>query len=614
MEDLASYSRFSKPGMPTIISLQSKVRLVKFMTYGTAKALPENHEVPLPVVPRADLPIPAALAEAKNFLPKVVMLDMRLFGDRVGAEFVEDMGKLMKAGVYFVLMSDKPSQGPGSLEEQLIKGLTNRQRDGLTRYKMVTVTGGGTQLSEYQGSFAAPLPAQRFSKDKLEIMEHVARAVDGTVLVSKGYELGVSGPAGTAPAEFAARFAGALERYGLPASQYFLSSEEQGGKPVATLRPTSLVGALPQLYKGLQDNQGLFVMPSDMMVISRDPELLKATAGSVQPAVHSELKGGELVDMSMAALLGDYRKNMPADFAASASKISSFQKYKDSLGGDFYNVYMLMGHVMHSAFNWAVWKYRTEGVFPSADELVARGETNWRHEEAGRTKKMIDKPGESLAGYHEVMVSRLRTMHKVTADIIKQYPIVIGTELPNLYVVNRYDKTKQLAHRDILRLVFDFAVARETPEGLEVMVVDFKTGQTPTVQTLGKDTQFQLYDLGSRALWKELPVPYGVAGTPKKVVRYGVRFIFPVEAYEPELTEPAASSLRSSSRTPWAACARRAPPAPVDPKAAKPVKKAARPKPRPAKVTKRHRSKVFSRGPGDPAELAGFGHKGTGTE
>lgn len=537
MEDLAAYNRYSKPGMPAIIGLRSKVRLVKFMTYGAAKALPGNHEVPLPVVPRAQLPIPAALANAKNFLPKIVMLDMRLFPDKVGGEFLEDMGKLMKAGVYFVLMSDKPSQGPGSLEEQLTKGLTNRQRDGVTRYKMITVTGGGTQISEYKGSFASPLPAQRFSKDKLDIMEHAARAVGGTVVASKGYELGISGPAGVAPAELAARYAAALERYGIPAGQYFASSEERVGKPVVTLRPTSLVGSLPQLYKGMQDNQGLYVLPSDMMVITRDPELLKATAGSVQPSRLSELQGGELVDMSMAALLGGYRENMPADFAASASKISSFQKYKDSLGGDFYNVYMLMGHVMHSAFNWAVWKYRTEGKFPSADELVARGEANWRHEEASRTKKMIDKPGETLAGYHEVMVSRLRTMHTVTADILKQYPIVIGTELPNLFVINRYDKTKTMSHRDILRLVFDFAVARETPEGLEVMVVDFKTGQTPSIQTLGKDTQYQLYDLGSRALWKEMGVPYGLAGEQKKVVRYGVRFIFPVEAYEPELTE-----------------------------------------------------------------------------
>jgi hypothetical protein len=127
-------------------------------------------------------------------------------------------------------------------------------------------------------------------------------------------------------------------------------------------------------------------------------------------------------------------------------------------------------------------------------------------------------------------------MHAVAADILKVYPIAVGTELSNMLVFDNYKKGAP-DNRDILRLIFDFVVARETPNGLEVGIVDFKTGQTPTLQNLEKDVQVQLYDLAVRKMWPTLSVPYGATGERRKVADYMIRFIYPSAGYQPILNE-----------------------------------------------------------------------------
>ncbi|MDD5304993.1 MAG: PD-(D/E)XK nuclease family protein, partial [Elusimicrobia bacterium] len=329
-----------------------------------------------------------------------------------------------------------------------------------------------------------------------------------------------------------------MKRVGLPAGSWQASVSQTGDNAFVIVRPQSLASAIPHLLESLRDNEGLFVNPSDIMTISRDEALLAATRGSVQTATLLAQQGAELADASLAAILGPYRENRPGDLAASASKITSFIYNPDRVGygGGGGSIYMMMGHVMHAAFNWAVWKYRNEGVFPSADDTVAAAEKIWLHEESERTGKNIDRPGENLAGFHEVMRGRMRTMHAVTADILKVYPIAIGTELSNMLVFDNYKKGVA-DNRDILRLIFDFVVARETPEGLEVVVVDFKTGQTPTLQNLEKDTQVQLYDLAVRKMWPKISIPYGALGERRVVSDYKIRFVYPSSGYQPILNE-----------------------------------------------------------------------------
>src|SRR6185312_2109438 len=176
---------------------------------------------------------------------------------------------------------------------------------------------------------------------------------------------------------------------------------------------------------------------------------------------------------------------------------------------------------------------------PTAEETVAVGRQIWEHEAgAAGAKNMLGRPGESLSGFYETVEMRLRAMHGVAADVLKTYPIAVGTELVNMAVLPRYKKGA-LDGRDIFRLIFDFVVARETADGkIEMVIVDFKTGQVPTLQSLEKDTQVQLYDLLVRQMWKVLPVaPYGANGVRREVVDYKLNFLYTAGAYQPELND-----------------------------------------------------------------------------
>ncbi len=528
-------------GGQRVITLQSEVSVVRFTPYGEARQFPENRdEEPGEAGPRAPVEIPKALSEAYRFLPKLVVLDTRLFEGTIPFALQEDIGKLMKAGIYFLFLSDKPSSGPGSLEEQMTKGLTAKQQDKITRYKLVTLTEGGNALSGYEGKFPKALPLGRFDMKELDIMRHAAMSVGGVVAVARAREFTVEIPKGADAAAFTSQLESRLKEYAVPSGGYVLSPAAVEGRPAVSIRPHSIVSALSQTLAALRDEEGLYVNHSDLMVISKDPEVLKTLNGSVQPAAHApRLEGAALADMSLASLLGPYRENVPGDFGASASKIQGFLLNKDRLGGggDNYSIYMLMGHVIHSAFNWAVWNYRNNGgILPPAGEVVAKAVEIWNHEESGRTQHVLEEAGYSMGDFQTTVELRVGKMHEMASELLKAYPIVVGTELPNLHVFDRFKKGAATG-RDILRLIYDFVIARETPEGLEVMVVDFKSGQSATTQTFDKDTQVQLYDLVPRRAWRELPVPYGVNGEMKKVANSGVTFIYPGEMKSASIDE-----------------------------------------------------------------------------
>ncbi|MFH1725159.1 MAG: PD-(D/E)XK nuclease family protein [Elusimicrobiota bacterium] len=541
IQDLTKLSD-GKPNAPRVIGLSTKVRVMQFMPYKEARQLPEN-EIEPDMEPRVRKPvdIPESLAGLKRFLPKVVLVDLKLFekDGSIPFDLFEDMGKLMKAGVFFVFLSDRPQDGPGSVEEMIKKGLTLRQRDDVVRYKLLSLSYGGNSLYEYRGAFSRRISARRFPKDQLEMLEHAA-LTNGAAksLVSEGYEFTALPKKGVAAADVAEGMKRTLAKLGVGESEYTLSIGERGKDQAITFRPTDLPSAIPQLMETLRTQKSLYVNNSDMMVVSRDKAILDATAGAVQPAADApKARGADLVETSLAAMLGAYRENVPGDLAASASSMASFKYNKGAPSGSFdYKIYMLLGHVMHAAFNWAIWVYRDTGVLPPLEELIAKSHEIWRMEDNQRIKHLLDRPGESTAGYMEAMEKRLRSMHAATAHILERYPIAVGTELPNLFVQQRYKKGER-THRDIFRFIFDFVVARETEEGLELVVVDFKSGQTSTMQTLAKDIQAQLYDVLVRKLWPTLSVPYGANGKLAKVVKTGVSFIYPPDAYTPEINE-----------------------------------------------------------------------------
>ena len=526
-----------RPGAPTPVSTQSEVRLVRFMSSVQARQLPENKdESAYPVAPRAAVELPAALQGLNHLLPKTVLVDMRLFPEGVPYPLIEDMTKLMKTGVYFVLLSDKPNDGPGSVEDLLTKQLSIKQRDQISRYKMVILSDDGNSLSGYSGNFSKPLPSVRFTTQQLEIMSFVAQA-RGAVVEAKTTRVDLVMPKGTDGEKSRAAIFDAMRAMSLDPAQWQWSVAERGGKPVVSIRPQSLVSALPHLLEVMREREGVYANNSDLMVISRDAALLGALPGSVQPAAHLSSDGAKLADESLASLLGPYRENHAGDLAASASKISSFIQNPNRGFGDFGNVYMMTGHIMHSAFNWAVWRYRNTGVLPSAEETVEVARGIWEHEARGSAKNLLGRPGESLAGFYETVEMRLRAMHEVAAGVLKTYPIAVGTELANMVVLDRYNKGA-VNRRDIFRLIFDFVVARQNADGkLEVVIVDFKTGQVPTLQSLEKDTQVQLYDLLVRRMWKELPLPYGGTGVRAPVTDYKLNFLYTAGAYQPTLND-----------------------------------------------------------------------------
>ncbi|MFI5349983.1 MAG: PD-(D/E)XK nuclease family protein [Elusimicrobiota bacterium] len=529
-----------RPGAPTPVSSQSEVRLVRFMSSVKARDLPENKdESAYPVAPRTQFELPAALQGLNHLLPKTVLLDMRLFPDGVPYPLIEDMTKLMKTGVYFVLMSDKPSAGPGSVEDLLTKKLGIKQRDQISRYKMVVLSDDGNNLSGYSGNFSKPLPSVRFTPAQLEILSFVASSQGAATVDAKSTRVEATFARGVDAEKARAAFFDGIKKMSLNPDQWQWSVSELDGKSVVTVRPQTLVSALPHLLQVMRDHEGLFINNSDIMVISRDAALRAALPGSVQPAAHLANDGEAFADESLASLLGPYRENKPGDLAASASKISSFIQNPNRGFGSFGNIYMMTGHIMHSAFNWAVWTYRNTGKFPTAEETVAVARDIWEHEAAAAgAKSLLGRPGESLAGFYETVEQRLRAMHQVAADVLKVYPIALGTELPNMVVLDRYKKGGELDHRDIFRLIFDFVVARKTADGkLDMAIVDFKTGQVPTLQSLEKDTQVQLYDLLVRRMWKQLPVPYGGTGVREDVTDYKLNFLYTAGAYQPNLND-----------------------------------------------------------------------------
>ncbi|OGR92519.1 MAG: hypothetical protein A2V88_05705 [Elusimicrobia bacterium RBG_16_66_12] len=529
-----------RPGAPTPVSTQSEIRLVSFLSSVKSRALPENNEESAyPAAPRAEVRLPEALAGLNYALPKVVFLDMSLFANGAPYPLIEDMSKLMKAGVYFVLLSDKQNGAVGSVDELLTRRLTVKQRDQISRYKMLILSDDGNSLSGHSGSFAKPLPSRRFTPQELEIMNFVVstrvkfRSVDASsTRLEVVFEKGVDGAAAKA-----ALFDG-MHGMRLDPAAWQWSATERAGRAVVTARPQSLVSALPHLFEVMREHEGLFVNNSDVMVISRDQRLIGALPGAVTPAEHLSSEGESFVDESLAALVGPYRVNQPGDLAASASKIQSFLQGRAGGGFDGGNVYMMTGHVMHSAFNWAVWVYRNTGKLPTAEETVATGRRIWEKEANGSAKNLLGRPGESLAGFYETVEQRLRAMHRIAADVLKVYPIAVGTELPNMVVAERWKKGGVADHRDIFRLIFDFVVARETKDGrLEVAVIDFKTGQVPTLQNLEKDTQVQLYDLLVRRMWKTLRLPYGATGEAREVADFKLNFLYTAGAYQPQLND-----------------------------------------------------------------------------
>ncbi|MDE2292309.1 MAG: hypothetical protein KGL53_09525, partial [Elusimicrobia bacterium] len=537
IKDLAARQRDNRKGMPVAVTDKTKVRIVRFMKASEAEKLPENQPEAAPVpVARNPVTVPARLAVMSRMLPKLVLMDLRLFPQGLPSELLEDMGKLMRAGVFFVFFTDGADE---AARAPIMKALDLRPKDGIIRHKFITLSDDGNSATAFVGGFPRRIPTRRFDASTQERLSFALFEAGGTDVRRAGSDLvSAAVPAGMTAKELQAAFARNLEGLGLDPASFSMKADENAGR--LTVRPTDLAGSAKELYRVLRDDYDLYVTPSDTLLVTEDPAVRMGYAGAIDAAEHTPARGVELAETTLAGALGSYRENHPRDVAASATYIESFKRGQtrdQKPGGDEGgSIYMLLGHVMHASFNWAVWRYRETGRLPGIEETLEKSREIWHRKDNERIRSLLDRSGQSTAGYFEIMEARMRVMHRIVVGALEAFPIAIGTELPNLLVFERYTKGEE-SGRDILRTIFDFAVARKVKDGLEVAVLDFKTGQTPTLQNLSKATQPMLYDAYVQRNWKTVAAPYGANGKEEKVVKTHVTFIYPNQGYEAKIDE-----------------------------------------------------------------------------
>ncbi|OIO08054.1 MAG: hypothetical protein AUJ52_08920 [Elusimicrobia bacterium CG1_02_63_36] len=519
-----------KLNAPKVISSEMKVRVLHFLPYDQARDLPDNGVEKTPQFrERKELEIPAGLKDLQRMLPRLVLFDLRLYGDRIPFDVLEDMGKLQKAGMTFVLLSDKTQE---EVERMIRRDTPAHQQNDVTRWKLLSLSNDGNTLYGFSGSFEELKASRQFKADEQEILKRAAGATSsGIVVEDRRFLLSMRAKRGVGLEDLKKAFDAQLKRFGMPEDAYALTLGEHEGTPVVQARPTTLARAMGSLIKDLQTSEGLYLNQQHILTVTDDPALQAALPGAMHAAavMPKTTAREDYIETALAAMLGDYRVNKVGDLAASASSMKSF-KYRQlygGAGGFEYRIYMLMGHVGHTALDWAVMKYNEDGKLPPFEETLTVAREIWVREQLDVTTNMLERPRETTLGYRDAMEARMFTMYEELRQALKLYPIALGTELPNLMVVDRYNKEGEQTHRDIFRGLFDLVVAKEVKGGLEVFVTDFKTGQTPAIQHWGKDLQVQLYDYFSRRLWPTITAPYSLTQKLQTVVSRVVAFIFP---------------------------------------------------------------------------------------
>lgn len=511
---------------PKVISTESEVRVLHYLPYRQAQHLPENGVEPTPTVrPRNPVTVPESLKALARMLPRVVLIDLRNMGDKLSFDILEDMGKLEKSGVTFVLLTDKPQE---SVEKMIEKGVTLQQRDDVVRWKLLSLSNDGNTLYGYSGSFAKLLASRTFEPHQVAVIRTgaAASALEGTIVEDKAYGLSMKPKKGVTAEALKASLERNIVRFGLPASSFAVTVNEDG---TVRVRPGTLEDSMGWLREKLESEQGIYANPEQIVTVTESAAIKNSMPGSIHAAAEmTATASADKAETALAAMLGAYRENRVGDFVASASSIKAFkQKRFYESGGNGTNIYMLLGHVAHTAFDWAMQVYNKTGQLPPYAELQAKAHQIWDKESIEQTVHLMSKARESALGYRDSMDARMQTMYLELQEAVKLYPISLGTELPNLMVVERYNKAGEATHRDIFRGLYDLVLARRTDKGLDVMIGDFKTGQTPALQHMLKDVQVLLYDFFSRTMWQTLAAPYSVLGVFEPVVRRSLGFIYP---------------------------------------------------------------------------------------
>lgn len=537
-----------------VVSLDTPVRVVKFKPFAALYREihgPDSIPKPEQSTPRAPLQTTAEgpLGPLARLLPRAIFLDVDALDGPISSEMLSDMTKLQRTGVYFVAFSRKPYAAAGGLRERLIGRMSAYQLSILMPIRFMAVTDNGAVVSEFpRGGTIVPIDVARFSDSAMSILRDAAQKA--------AEQAGISGRALTAVAQPPIKEAVDGESRGYsdpkdPQIRYQLSvaktvdearlkvwqeafesrARDQGleikvdlsrgekGSRLVTVQRTDLGSALPRLNAALGARFGLYLNPSDILVLSDNPALVNANPNFDFGGL-TGLKGDARVENALGLLLGEHRENLPGDLSGSASRMAQFTRDRSRYMSDFLlkqdgqeqNINFFSGHEIHAANDWLVWNLQN-GRRPTEEEYVAHVREHWQ---AGvREFKPVGlPPGHDMEGWLRESTRRGLSMYRMVLEAADRGEVLVGTEIPNLFMLKDYERrTEKLKRRYILHTIFDFITLRPDPKNpghATIVIYDFKTGPAQSRQKLSQDIQVRTYERFAHQRWvgREFPMPY----------------------------------------------------------------------------------------------------------
>ncbi len=535
------------------ITLKNTVRIVKFKSFiELYKEVNGKDSIPEVEAPTARVPLKAApvgpLKALSLFLPRAVFLDLDLFDGPIPKQLLSDMSKLQRTGVYFVAFSRKPYAAIGSLRDKMIRQLSGYQLSTLLPIRFMAVTDNGSVILEFpRGGNVVPISVDAFSDAEMELLRDASqKASEVAGIPGRSVREQAQPPIKDVADEFAGftrraapktkdpqvRFevtfpknadAKALETwqaaFALQLKAQGLSVKSRLAERSFTAQKTDLAGSLGRLTAALGERFGLYLNPSDILVLSADPAL-KAANPNLDFGALTQLKGAELVENALGIMLGEHREDQAGDLSGSASRIASFTYDRTRYMSEFLlkqdgfeqNINFFSGHAIHSANDWLVWNLQN-GRRPTVAEYEAHVRQRW--DSGLREFKPVGLPqGEDMEGWLRESTRRGVSMYHMVLAAHDRGEILVGTEIPNFFMIKDFKKrSEELKHRYILHTIFDFIALRPDPKrpGHATLVIyDFKTGPAQSRQKLDKDVQVLTYAYFANQKWvgQQFPTPY----------------------------------------------------------------------------------------------------------
>jgi hypothetical protein len=553
IDQLEENRRAFQPNDPQV-SPDTTVRVIRFKPY--IDLYRETHgadSVPPvePAKPRSPLIVKpeGKLANLPLVLPKAVYLDVDELTEAATPELLSDMMKLQRTGVYFIAFSRLPYSAPGGMRDKLIRKMSAYQLSILLQIRFLAVTDDGAVISAFpKGGSVVPVDVAAFSDAEMDMLRDAAhKAAEHAGLSPKALREVTQPPVKEAVDEFpgltrrktqaprdphvryeisfpktvdqkarlawAQAFNVAVKRAGLS-----VRPAVAGANGVA-VQKTDLGSSLPRVAAAIGEQFGLYLDPGDIAVLSADPAL-RAANPSFDLARMTGLKGAALVENALGLMLGEHRENVEGDLSGSASRMAQFTRDRVRYLSDFLikqdgmeqNINFFSGHVIHAANDWLVWNLKN-GRRPTRAQFEAHIRERW--EKGIREFKPVGlPPNETMEGWLDSRVEGALNMYEMVLAAKDRGEIIIGTEVPNFFIVKDYQRrSRDLKRRYILHTIFDFVVLRPNPAKpghADLVIYDFKTGPAQSRQKLDKDVQVQTYALMAHQRWvgKKFPTPY----------------------------------------------------------------------------------------------------------